>query len=83
MTTQSDRSTPWPPDGTPPEVPGTYVTVTMAGGKRQSYRWLAYKRDGARQMGKAGRWQRATEHGWQNSSLPDGSYERVEDKSAE
>ncbi len=31
-----------------------------------SIRYLPYKKDGQRQMGKKGRWQEATEYGWKN-----------------
>lgn len=50
--------------------PGTYIDVRTV----TSYRWLAYKPDGARQMKAAGRWQRATEHGWENATLPTGEF---------
>jgi hypothetical protein len=35
------------------------------------YRYLPYKKDGARQMRAPGRWQRKTEFGWQNSAAPE------------
>lgn len=50
----------------PPDAPGNYVNVRSV----LTYRYLAYKPDGARQMKKLGRWQRATEHGWENADLP-------------
>lgn len=37
-----------------------------------TYRWLPYKpSSGLPQRGFPGRWQRATEHGWENSELPE------------
>lgn len=35
-----------------------------------SYRYLHYKPDGRRQMKAEGRWQRATEYGWENCGGP-------------
>jgi hypothetical protein len=44
----------------PPED-GTMVLVP------QSWRYVFYKPDGRRQMGTKGRWQRATDYGWENT----------------
>ena len=73
MTDQSDRPLreAWRPTTEAPEIPGTYINVRTV----NTYRWLAYKADGARQMGKSGRWQRATEHGWENAALPEGGWQ--------
>ena len=60
----------WQPIETAPEVPGTYINVRSV----TSYRWLEYKKDGQRQMRARGRWQRATEWGWENCSKPDGEW---------
>lgn len=60
----------WRPTSEAPTAPGTYINVRSV----VCYRWLAYKPDGARQMGKPGRWQRATEYGWENATLPDGEF---------
>lgn len=37
------------------------------------YRWCPYKPDGARQMRKAGRWQKHTGHAFENAELPEGA----------
>ena len=37
------------------------------------YRWLPYKPDGARQMKKAGRWQKHDGYGFTNAELPEGA----------
>jgi hypothetical protein len=60
----------WKPTSEAPQQPGTYVDVRTT----TTYRWLAYKPDGARQMKAPGRWQRATEHGWENAPLPNGDF---------
>lgn len=65
-----DETPAWRPMSEAPEVPGTYINVRSV----TSYRWLAYKPDGARQMRAKGRWQRATEWGWQNCDKPDGEW---------
>lgn len=59
----------WRPIREAPTAPGTYINVRSV----TTYRWLAYKPDGVRQMKKAGRWQIATEHGWENAALPEGA----------
>ena len=60
----------WRPTSEASPRPGYYIDVRTV----ESYRWLAYKKDGARQMKAAGRWQRATEYGWENAPLPDGEF---------
>jgi hypothetical protein len=55
----------WRPIQDAPATPGTYINVRSV----TTYRWLAYKPDGVRQMRKAGRWQIATEHGWEMNAL--------------
>lgn len=60
----------WQPTSEAPCKPGTYINVRTV----TTYRWLAYKKDGARQMRASGRWQRATEYGWENAPLPDGEF---------
>lgn len=35
------------------------------------YRYQPYKPEGRRQMRVAGRWQRKTEYGWENSAAPE------------
>jgi hypothetical protein len=62
----------WRPMSEAPELPGTYINVRTT--TTNTYRWLAYKPDGARQMRAKGRWQRATEYGWENCSKPDGEF---------
>jgi hypothetical protein len=57
----------WRPIQDAPATPGTYINVRSV----TTYRWLAYKPDRVRQMRKAGRWQIATEHGWENAELPE------------
>lgn len=42
---------------------GTPILVT------HTMRYLPYKKDGQRQMGKKGRWQEATEYGWKNAEV--------------
>ena len=62
----------WKPTSEAPTVPGTYIKVreTTIG----TFRWLEYRSDGKRQMGVRGRWQRATEFGWRNETLPLGEF---------
>lgn len=60
----------WRPMSEAPETPATYLNVRSI----QVYRWLAYKRAGAQIMGKPGRWQRKTEHGWENCPKPGGEW---------
>ena len=62
----------WRPTSEAPEAPGTYINVRWS--LTATFRWLAYKPDGARQMGRKGRWQRATEHGFVNEHLPEGEF---------
>lgn len=59
----------WKPTSEAPTAPGTYIDVLRITDVT-TYRWLAYKPDGARQMRAKGRWQRATEYGWENAPLP-------------
>lgn len=51
----------------------TFVLETI---ERTAYRWAKYKPDGARQMGKPGRWQKQVWHGdyfkWENCEEPYG-----------
>lgn len=51
----------------------TFVTETI---ERTAYRWAKYKPDGARQMGKPGRWQKQVWSGdyfkWENCDDPEG-----------
>lgn len=58
---------------TPPELPGNYIDVRST--EITTYRWWPYKPDGARQMGKKGRWQRARGEygGWENAVPPKGA----------
>jgi hypothetical protein len=65
----------WHPTSAVPAKPGTYINVRTV--DVTTYRWLAYKKDGARQMKVAGRWQRATEYGWENAPLPGGEFVMV------
>ena len=48
----------------------------------ETYRWKKYKPDGARQMGKPGRWQRMVWKGeyytWENCEEPEGSIKKAE-----
>lgn len=60
----------WRPTSEAPAKPGTYINVRTV----TTYRWLEYKPDGKRQMKAEGRWQRATEYGWENASLPEGEF---------
>lgn len=48
----------------------TYINVRT----EWTYRWLPYKKDGRRQMKAQGRWQRATEYGYENCSQPAGEW---------
>lgn len=61
----------WRPISEAP-VDGTWIEVRQ---EPDLYRWLAYKPDGARQMKKAGRWQRCVWRGdyfkWENAELPE------------
>lgn len=68
------KTTPWRPTSEAPTVPGTYIKVRTT----NTYRWLEYKPDGQRQMKAKGRWQRATEYGWENAPLPEGDFVPVE-----
>lgn len=58
---------PFPMDGS------TFVVESI---DRTAYRWAKYKPDGARQMGKPGRWQKQVWHGdwfkWENCEEPSG-----------
>lgn len=58
----------WRP-GPPPADCG-YVDVREV----TTYRYLPYKPDGRRQMRAPGRWQRATEHGFENCAPPTGEW---------
>ncbi len=60
----------WRPTSEAKGAPGVYIDVRST----HTYRWLAYKKDGVRQMKTAGRWQRATDYGWENAPLPDGEF---------
>lgn len=56
-----------------PKDGSTFITETIV---RTAYRWAKYKPDGARQMGKPGRWQQQVWSGdyfkWENCAEPDG-----------
>lgn len=56
-----------------PKDGSTFVTETI---ERTAYRWAKYKPDGARQMGKPGRWQKQVWSGdyfkWENCEEPEG-----------
>jgi hypothetical protein len=56
-----------------PKDGSTFVTETI---ERTAYRWAKYKPDGARQMGKPGRWQKQVWSGdyfkWENCADPEG-----------
>lgn len=45
-------------------------------------RWLAYKPDGARQMKKAGRWQKHDGFGWANCPDPSGPWQFADSRAA-
>ena len=49
-------------------------TVTIDVRSVTTYRWQPYKPEGARQMKAKGRWQVATEYGWENATLPNGEW---------
>lgn len=65
--TQTHTPLPFPMDGS------TFVVESI---DRTAYRWAKYKPDGARQMGKPGRWQKQVWHGdffkWENCEEPTG-----------
>ncbi len=65
--TQTHTPLPFPMDGS------TFVVESI---DRTAYRWAKYKPDGARQMGKPGRWQKQVWHGdwfkWENCEEPIG-----------
>ncbi len=60
-------------DGGYPKDGSTFLTETI---NRTTYRWAKYKPDGARQMGKPGRWQKQVWSGdwfkWENCEDPTG-----------
>jgi len=58
----------WQP-GPPPDNVG-YVDVREV----TTYRFMPYKPDGRRQMGKRGRWQSATQYGFENCDPPVGEW---------
>ena len=53
----------------PPRKPGTYISVRAI----ETYRWLPYKPDGARQMLRKGRWQKFDGYGFTNAEPPEGA----------
>jgi hypothetical protein len=66
---KADAGDGWEPIATAPQAPGyIYVRETVT----TAYRWLPYKKDGQRQMGKPGRWQKAVgDYGaFANAELP-------------
>jgi hypothetical protein len=58
----------WRPVSEAPQVAGHIIVRLVT-----TYRWLPYKPDGRRQMGRPGRWQAATEYGWTNAKLLEGA----------
>jgi len=59
----------WSNDPPSPTKPGTYISVRVV----ETYRWLAYKPDGARQMRAKGRWQKFEGFGFSNAAIPHGA----------
>lgn len=69
-----DEASQWRPIETGSDEPEyRYIDVRHVTG----YRWVPYKPDGRRQMKKPGRWQRATEYGWENDELPEGEWRPI------
>ncbi|XHB99371.1 hypothetical protein ABWH97_00025 [Nitratireductor sp. ac15] len=60
------------------EYPKTGRWFTVEKVVHETYRWHPYKPQGAKQMGKPGRWQKMVWHGdffkWENCEEPEGKF---------
>jgi hypothetical protein len=61
----------WKPITEVPTSRDRQVYINVRSTTTNSYRWLPYKKNSQQyQKGHGGRWQRATDYGWENASLP-------------